>query len=107
MENRFARHEQIAAEFREAMEYFSLKMLPTSEGHAANTLSAPLYPAGVEAAAFMKAMGSTGVIVAGGLLPERKNDYFRVGHMGAVNKNDLVATISAIETALGECGYYI
>jgi alanine-glyoxylate transaminase / serine-glyoxylate transaminase / serine-pyruvate transaminase len=107
MENRFARHARLAAEFRGAMEYFGLKIMVTDDSQAANTLTAPLYPEGVEAAAFLKAMASTDVIVAGGLLPERKNDYFRVGHMGAVNKNDIVATINAIETALGECGYYI
>ena len=41
-----------------------------------------------------------GVVVAGGLHPEIRDDYFRVGHMGAVRANDAVATIAAIERAL-------
>jgi alanine-glyoxylate transaminase / serine-glyoxylate transaminase / serine-pyruvate transaminase len=105
MENRFARHEHAGRTFREAMEFFGLGMIPTAETHAANTLSAPRYPAGVTAADFMKAMASTDVIVAGGLLPSHKTEYFRVGHMGSVNQNDLTSTIAAIERALGECGY--
>jgi alanine-glyoxylate transaminase/serine-glyoxylate transaminase/serine-pyruvate transaminase len=52
----------------------------------------------------MKAMSATDIIVAGGLLPELKNEYFRVGHMGSVNRNDLIATIGAIESAMIACG---
>jgi alanine-glyoxylate transaminase / serine-glyoxylate transaminase / serine-pyruvate transaminase len=105
MENRFARHEHTGRTFREAMEFFGLSMIPVNENFAANTLSAPKYPEGVSATDFMKAMASTDVIVAGGLLPSHKTEYFRVGHMGSVNQNDLTSTIAAIERALGECGY--
>jgi alanine-glyoxylate transaminase/serine-glyoxylate transaminase/serine-pyruvate transaminase len=38
--------------------------------------------------------------VAGGLHPEIKTKYFRVGHMGAVNRNDVAAVATAIERAL-------
>jgi aspartate aminotransferase-like enzyme len=57
------------------------------------------YPNGVEDAEFRKTMAENGVIVAGGLGP-LKGKTFRVGHMGNINKNDLLATISAIEGAL-------
>ena len=40
------------------------------------------------------------VILAGGLLPSHKTLYFRVGHMGSVNNNDIIAVIAAIESAL-------
>jgi len=105
MEARFRRHDRAGHAFREAVRALGLTMVPTADSHAANTLSAPRYPAGVDPAAFMKAMASTDVIVAGGLLPEIKNEYFRVGHMGQVNRSDLVATVAAIETALMACGY--
>jgi len=103
MENRFARHERIGNAFRAAIAALGLGMIPTSPEIAANTLSAPRYPSGTEGAAFMKAMSATDIIVAGGLLPELKNEYFRVGHMGSVNRNDLIATIGAIESAMIAC----
>ena len=48
---------------------------------------------------------ATGVIVAGGLLPSLKEKYFRVGHMGAVSAEDIVATVSAIEIGLRKAGH--
>ncbi|MBE0666262.1 MAG: hypothetical protein IH593_01170 [Bacteroidales bacterium] len=53
----------------------------------------------------MKAIAASDVILAGGLLPEIKEKYFRVGHMGSVTMGDILATVSAIENCLKECGY--
>lgn len=105
MEERFARHGRTGAAFRAAMKAIGVGLIPKNEEHAANTLSAPWFPEGIDPAAFMKAMGATGVIIAGGLLPELKTKYFRVGHMGSVNRNDLLATVAAIESALMQCGH--
>ncbi len=105
MENRFRRHEATGRAFRAAIRNMGLSMVPLQEDYAANTLTAPRYPHGTDPSAFLKAMSSTDVIVAGGLLPEIRNEYFRVGHMGQVNMNDLVATASAVETALLACGH--
>ncbi|NLE33754.1 MAG: alanine--glyoxylate aminotransferase family protein [Bacteroidales bacterium] len=105
MEARFRRHRELGAAFREAVKEMGMKVIPVSEELCANTLSAPLYPEGVIAKDFMKAMASSGVIVAGGLLPGMKDDYFRVGHMGAVTRGDILTAVDAIERALSECGY--
>ncbi|MDX9929966.1 MAG: alanine--glyoxylate aminotransferase family protein [Bacteroidales bacterium] len=105
MDARFIRHERIAGAFRSALKAMGLGMIPNGEALAANTLSAPRYPAGVDAPSFLKAMSATDVIIAGGLLPDLKNEYFRVGHMGSVNAGDLAATVTAIETALTKCGH--
>jgi alanine-glyoxylate transaminase/serine-glyoxylate transaminase/serine-pyruvate transaminase len=45
------------------------------------------------------------VILAGGLHPDIKASYFRIGHMGAVTAGDTLATMSAIEKGLSEMGY--
>jgi alanine-glyoxylate transaminase/serine-glyoxylate transaminase/serine-pyruvate transaminase len=45
------------------------------------------------------------VTLAGGLLPAIRSEYFRIGHMGAVTPGDVLATISAIESALAGSGY--
>lgn len=104
MKARFVRHERLAGAFRAAMEALGLQMIPGPKV-SANTLSAVYYPEGVEAADFIKAMSSSDVIVAPGLLPELKTRYFRVGHMGSVSKADLLATVGAIGTAMKQCGH--
>ena len=48
---------------------------------------------------------AAGAILAGGLYPEIKATYFRIGHMGATKPGDLLATIGALEAGLHECGY--
>ncbi|MDZ7635073.1 MAG: alanine--glyoxylate aminotransferase family protein [Bacteroidales bacterium] len=105
MEGRFKRHKLIGKMFREAMRSMGLKMIPVSDDVSAGTLSAPLYPEGVKAADFMKSISTSDVILAGGLLPDMKDKYFRVGHMGAVTNGDILATVASVERALKECGY--
>ncbi len=105
MEPRFRRHRQRGTQFREAIRELGLMMIPVSEEVSANTLSAPFYPEGVNGGDFLKAIGSSDVILAGGLLPGLKESYFRVGHMGSVTEGDILATVAAVGGALSACGY--
>ena len=105
MEARFRRHRERGTAFREAMREMGIKMIPVSEELSANTLSAPFYPERVNGKDFMKTMASSGVIVAGGLIPGMKDDYFRVVHMGSVTRGDILATVDAIARALAPRGY--
>lgn len=102
MQARVARHDMHASAFRTALDAMGLKLLATNHSHAANTLSAIWYPAIGDSSSFTKKMAAKDVIVAGGLLADYKSKYFRVGHMGSVCQNDLVATLSAIEYAISE-----
>jgi len=45
-----------------------------------------------------------GVVVAGELGP-LKDKAFRVGHMGNVNRSDILSTLGAIEGSLSKEGY--
>ncbi len=105
MEERFRRHKLIGKMFRDAMKSLGMKMIPVSDDVSANTLSAPMYPEGVKAADFMKSISTSDVILAGGLLPEMKDKYFRAGHMGAVTNGDILTTVASVERALRECGH--
>ena len=107
MEARVNRHHNLAEAFRSALESIRLKFLPESEEICANTLTAVYYPKGINAADLLSKLSKEGVIVAGGLLPELKASYFRIGHMGSVSSNDLFAVLSALERALIELGYSI
>ena len=105
IENRFLRHKQTATAFREAMLALGLQLLPIHKNISANTLTAVYYPENINGGTFLKHVGNNNIILAGGLLPSHKTQYFRVGHMGSVNNNDILATISAIESSLIACNY--
>lgn len=100
MEHRFSRHKKIATAFREAMIALGLKLLPIHKSLSANTLTAVYFPENIIGSTFLGHISKNDIILAGGLLPSHKILYFRVGHMGSVNNNDIIAVIAAIESAL-------
>ena len=102
---RVERHQKLASAFRLAISALGLKILPINGNIAANTLTAIYYPKEVKGDILLKHVSDFDIIIAGGLLPEIKADYFRVGHMGSVSSRDLIATLSALEYALFQCGY--
>jgi alanine-glyoxylate transaminase/serine-glyoxylate transaminase/serine-pyruvate transaminase len=104
LDARFIRHARLAAAFRAALRSIGLRLL-CEETASANTLTVAYYPEGVQDAEFRKTMAEKyGVVVAGGLGPLSQKG-FRVGHMGNVNRNDILATIAAVEGSLAEQGY--
>ncbi len=104
MEARFRRHRLIARAFQAAMEALGLRQVPRSPDLRAATMSAVYYPEDVDSSLLGK-IREEGVIVAGGLLPQMAGRYFRVGHMGSVSANDILATIGAIGRGLQRCNY--
>lgn len=102
MEARFARHKEFADTFRSAVKGWDMSIVPREESNSANTLTAVYYPEDLDGNDFRMKVVKAGVIIAGGLL-KGKPGYFRVGHMGAVNRNDIHATITAIDHALKQC----
>ncbi|AUC14135.1 aminotransferase class V [Tenacibaculum sp. SZ-18] len=105
IEKRVESHLIYAKAFRKAIQKIGLQLVPKREEIAANTMSAIFYPEGIDGNQFRKDISEYGVILAGGLHSEIKTQYFRVGHMGAINKSDIVATLSAIEFALAKQNY--
>ena len=105
IEKRVKRHQSLAKAFRAAIASLNLTILPKTFEIAANTLTAVYYPEGVDGAALSSKMVDSNVIIAGGLLPEIKATYFRIGHMGSVSPNDLLAVLGALERALSELGH--
>ena len=104
MEARFERHKKLSDAFKAAMSALALKQVPIRPEHFATTLSGVYFPQGVDKS-FLKFVDEAGVIVAGGLHPAIRDQYFRVGHMGAVTRNDIIATVAAIEAGLARSGY--
>jgi len=104
LEERFGRHARMAYAFRAGLRAIGLRLL-CDDAVASNTLTVAYYPAGVRDAEFRKSMQEGfGVVVAGELGP-LKDKAFRVGHMGNVNRSDILATLGAIEGSLSKEGY--
>jgi alanine-glyoxylate transaminase/serine-glyoxylate transaminase/serine-pyruvate transaminase len=104
MEARFERHRRMSTAVKAAVTALGMAQVPADAGKAANTLTAPYFPNGVDRSVLGQ-IKEAGVILAGGLHPEIKARYFRIGHMGGVSGSDVLATIGAIEKGLAEVGY--
>ncbi|MEM5774619.1 MAG: aminotransferase class V-fold PLP-dependent enzyme, partial [Anaerolineaceae bacterium] len=105
LDQRLERHQTVSRAFKTAMQQLGLRQIPCGPEIAANTMTAPFLPENVVLGEFLGHVKAAGVVLAGGLLADRKNAYFRVGHMGIVDMEDTLTTIAAIETGLQKCGY--
>ncbi len=105
MAARFARHRAIGAACQAAIAALGLGQVPLSSDIAAHTMTAPRFPPGIGATDLLPKITAAGVMLAGGLHPAIRAEYFRIGHMGVVTQGDLLATIGALETGLAQCGY--
>lgn len=106
VEASWARHARVGAGMRAAWAALGLKLLPHRPDLAANTLSALWLPEGVDATLPAK-IAARGVLVAGGLLPELRARYFRVGHMGWTTTQPelLERAVRAVAGGLAEAGH--
>jgi alanine-glyoxylate transaminase / serine-glyoxylate transaminase / serine-pyruvate transaminase len=105
MPARIARHKVLSAALKAGISALGLSQVPVRPEVAAHTMTAPRYPKKVNSSDFQSYVSEAGITLAGGLLPSIKTEYFRIGHMGAVNLGDVLATVGAIEIALDKCGY--
>lgn len=105
METRFARHLTIARAFQAGVAALGLGQVPLDASVAAHTMTAPRFPPGIAGGDLLPRIAAAGVVLAGGLHPAIRAEYFRIGHMGAVSQGDLLATLGAIEAGLAGCGY--
>jgi alanine-glyoxylate transaminase/serine-glyoxylate transaminase/serine-pyruvate transaminase len=104
MDARFARHRRLSRAIKAAIEALGMSQVPLGADKMATTLTAPYYPPGVDRT-LLGHVKEAGVILAGGLHPEIRERYFRIGHMGAVCESDVLATVGAIEYGLGQVGH--
>jgi aspartate aminotransferase-like enzyme len=102
LKNRIRRHRKIARAVRESMKCIGLELFP-EEKSASNTLTAIKPPPGIAADEIRKKMKKLGILLAGGqgIL---KGKIFRIGHMGNVNKMDILSVISCLELVLNGKG---
>jgi len=102
LENRYVRHKKYAEAMQEALEVLGFKVL-AKKGNRAVTLSNLVYPEGTDDVKFRGLLAEEGIMVAGGLAAYAGR-MFRLGHMGNIDKHDLVSVIATIERALYRAG---
>jgi len=105
VEKRFERHRVLSGAFRESMEALGFKLV-AEKGYEADTVTALYYPEGVDDVKFRDLIAERNILVSPGFGPLR-GKTFRVGHMGNISINDLIAVVSAIEYALLKLGFKI
>jgi alanine-glyoxylate transaminase/serine-glyoxylate transaminase/serine-pyruvate transaminase len=101
---RVERHRALSEACKAGLRALGLAQVPLEAEFAAHTMSAPRFPSGVKAAEFLTAAAQAGVVLAGGLHPAIRAEYFRIGHMGAVSLGDILTVLSAVESGLAACG---
>jgi aspartate aminotransferase-like enzyme len=98
------RHARMAAATRAAVQAMGLDLF-AQEGAYSNALTAVTAPADFPARTIRGAMREKrGVVIAGGQGPI-KEAIFRLGHLGYVDDNDVLAMLASLELTLSELGH--
>lgn len=106
LERWFKKHYVMARLFQEGVEEIGLRIM-ADKSCRASTVSAVYLPESISLQDFKKEMRKRDVIIAGGILENLRDKYFRVGHMGMMNYNDIIVILAAIERSLIKLGYSI
>ena len=108
IEERIARHHQMADAVRKAVCAWNIGMFPKTDDlhHYSNTVTAARLPEGSSDKAFRGIVKKFGIQIAGGQ-DHLKDVIFRIGHMGAVSATELLATLAATEYAIMKSGHNI
>ena len=105
MEARVERHRRLGRACQAGIAALGLGQVPLRPEFAAHTMTAPRLPQGVAASDLLPRIAAAGATLAGGLHPEIRAEYFRIGHMGPTKIGDVLATLGAVEAGLSGCGY--
>lgn len=98
----FARHEACAAMTRAGLRAIGFELLATDDV-ASKTVTAAWIPATLDWKAFNAGLKRRGLVLAGGQ-GKLKGRIFRLGHLGSVTTDDILAAIGALEASAIEQG---
>ena len=105
MENVFGRHDTIGQFTRDGARALGLELLVSDEAYASNTVTAIKVPEGVDQKALMGKMRTEHNVVLAGGQGRMSSDIFRIGHLGAVEKDDITQVMDALKVVLPEVGF--
>jgi aspartate aminotransferase-like enzyme len=98
----FARHEACAAMTRAGLRALGFQLL-ADDAVASKTVTAAWIPEDLDWKPFNGALKRRGLVLAGGQ-GKLKGRIFRVGHLGSVTTDDILAALGTLEAALIELG---
>ncbi len=98
----FTRHRACAAMTRAGLRAIGFRLL-ADDAVASRTVTAAWIPEGVDWKAFNGALKARGLVIAGGQ-GKLKGRIFRVGHLGSVTTDDVLAAIGVMEAVAVEQG---
>ncbi|HXN03838.1 MAG TPA: alanine--glyoxylate aminotransferase family protein [Candidatus Acidoferrum sp.] len=103
----FQRHQRIAAGFRAAGRALGLRLLAADPETASPTVTALYLPdalSGEKSESVFKSWRDLGLVVGEGQ-GKLAGKIFRIGHLGAVHEDDVVATVEVLERGLEANGH--
>jgi aspartate aminotransferase-like enzyme len=98
----FARHTACQAMTRAGLRAIGFELL-AADAVASRTVTAARIPDGLDWSAFNKALKARGLVLAGGQ-GKLKGRIFRLGHLGSVTTDEILAAIGVIEAVAVEQG---
>jgi len=101
-EHVFARHAACARAARAGLSALGFNLF-ADQAHASQTVTAAWLPEGIEWVELNRAMRSRGLVVAGGQ-DKLAGRIMRIGHLGSVEPEDVVAAIEVVGQSLAEIG---
>jgi aspartate aminotransferase-like enzyme len=105
----FQRHQRIAAGFRAAGRALGLRLLAADPETASPTVTALYFPdalIGEKSEAVFRTWRDLGLVVGEGQ-GKLAGKIFRIGHLGAVHEDDVVATVDVLERGLDANGHMV
>jgi aspartate aminotransferase-like enzyme len=105
MENVFGRHATIGQFTRDGAKELGLELLVSDNAYASNTVTAIKVPEGVDQKALLGKMRTEHNVVLAGGQGRMSSDIFRIGHLGAVAKEDITEVMDALKVVLPEVGF--
>ena len=104
LDNIIRRHALLAEATRAGVEALGLELFAPPEGRG-NAVTPVNVPDGVDGKRLVKIMSDEhGITIAGGQ-DHLKGKIFRVGHLGYIDKFDIITTLSGLEMTLAELGH--
>ncbi|KAG6865332.1 hypothetical protein C0991_003432 [Blastosporella zonata] len=106
LEERFRLHREASQRIKDAAKDLGLKQIALDPAFAANGMTTLYYPDGLVASDVLPRFAQRGLVIAGGLLAEIKDKYFRIGHMGVTvveqQRGDVEHIIRVLQESITE-----
>ena len=100
----FARHRRLADGVRAAVRAWGLGILCEEPDAFSESLTAVVMPDGLDSNAVIARARDRFDLALGIGLGKLRGKIFRIGHLGALNELEVLATLGGVEMALRECG---